>query len=116
VNVSLVIYAPALDSDDLYFMRGRELKLLSEAVDEEEQSARSSQSNHSEGDNGDRSSSHKRFSRLVVWKSNVTGVNENIYAGPVSDLPSGLYTLVLVVKSPRDDDNYYRWVTHIAIP
>ena len=114
VNVSLVVYAPALDFDDLYFMRGHDLKLLSEAVDED--SAISGQDSDSDEEDGHDSHRSHNFGNLVTWKRNVTGVDENIYTGPVSDLPSGMYTLVLVVKSPKGEDNSYRWVTHITIP
>ena len=114
VNVSFVVYAPALDFDDLYFMRGNDLKLLSEAVDED--SEISGQDSDSDNEDGHDSHRSHNFGNLVTWKHNVTGVNENIYTGPVSDLPSGLYTLVLVVKSQTDKDQSYRWVTHITIP
>ncbi len=114
VNVSLVVYAPALDFDDLYFMRGNDLKLLSEAVDED--SEISGQDSDSDNEYGHASHRSHNFGKLVTWKHNVTAVNENIYTEPVSGLPSGLYTLVLVVKSSTNDDYFYRWVTHVAIP
>ncbi len=115
VNVSFVIYAPTLDSEDLYFMSSANgLKKLSKAVDEDQQSNISGQRDSGEQDSGQGSQPSSQFDRLIKWKNNVTGVNENIFAGPVSDLPSGVYTLVLVVKS--GDNNYYRWVTHVTIP
>ncbi len=120
VDVSFVIYAPALDSDDLYFMnRSGELKRLSRAVDDDEHSVRLAGDSHS-GDNDEHdhdSRPSRKFGRLITWKdSNVTGVNEDIFAGQISELPSGVYTLVLVARSHEDDDNYYRWITHITIP
>ncbi|MHB8880489.1 MAG: thrombospondin type 3 repeat-containing protein [Thermodesulfovibrionales bacterium] len=109
VDVSLIIYAPAIDPEDLYFMRGSELKLLSDAVDDDEQQRLSKDS---DSDNN----RSKKFRRLTLWKANVTQVNENIYSGPASELPSGYYTLVLVVKAEDEEDNSYRWVTHLRIP
>ncbi len=119
VNVSFMIYAPALESDELYFMssQGR-LRKLSKAVEEYEQRNLSAQDSDSD-DHGDGYGSHSasNFSDLVRWKDNVTGVNADIYSASVDNLPSGVYTLVLVVK-PRSggDDNYYRWITHVTIP
>ena len=116
VNVSFMIYAPTLESDDLYFMSSQnELKKLSKAVEEDEQSNISGQdSNSGNHDSGQDPQSSSKFGRLIRWKNNVTGVNENIFTGPVSDLPPGVYTLVLVVKA--DDNHYYRWVIHVTIP
>ncbi|TAN40055.1 MAG: hypothetical protein EPN25_09110 [Nitrospirae bacterium] len=101
VDVSLIIYAPSIDPEDLYFMRGNELRLLSDAVNEDSDRE------------GDRS---RRFRRLTLWKSDVTSVNEHIYSGAVSELPSGIYTLVLVVKADDEEDGSYRWVTQLRIP
>ncbi len=117
VNVSLVIYAPTLESDELYFMSSNNgLKKLSAAVNEDQQSNISGQRSDDSGehDSGGSSQPSSQFDRLTTWRNNVTGVNENIFTAPVSDLPSGVYTLVLVVKS--GDNHYYRWVTHVTIP
>ena len=117
VNVSLVIYAPTLESDELYFMSSNNgLKKLSAAVNEDQQSNISGQRSDDSGehDSGGSSQPSTQFDRLTTWRNNVTGVNENIFTAPVSDLPSGVYTLVLVVKS--GDNHYYRWVTHVTIP
>ncbi len=119
VNVSFMIYAPTLESDDLYFMTSSSvLKRLSKAVEEDEQSDISRQAEDSEDDRDDVQGlqSSSRFGRLVRWKDNVTGVNENVFTAPVDDLAPGVYVLVLVVKSADEDHNYYRWITHINIP
>ena len=126
VDVSLVIYAPAIVSDDLYFIGpDNKLKKLSDAITAEEQTLISTEQSQS-SDNGDDSKepaqAHqaitpmKKFSELILWKTNVTEVNESIYTGPTSDLEPGLYTLVFVAQSPYDDNNHYRWVTHFNIP
>ena len=114
VDVSLVIYAPAIISDDLYFLGpDNQLKKLSDAVTEEEQSLISAvQSQPS----GQAITPLKKFSELILWKTNVTEVNESIYTGPTSDLKPGLYTLVFVAQSPYDDNSHYRWVTYFNIP
>jgi hypothetical protein len=114
VDVSFVIYAPALDPEDLYFLNTQgELKRLSRAVEENEASRSSEESSSSEGRGG---RVLNKFGNLIRWKDNVTGVDENIFTTPVKALPSGQYTLVLVVKSSDDDDHYYRWVTNVTIP
>jgi hypothetical protein len=118
VNVSFMIYAPTLESDDLYFMGpNNEIKKLSNAVEEDEDS-RSGQGDscgeYRDADHGSKPST--KFSRLIRWKDNVTGVNQSILTAPVGDLRSGIYTLVLVVKSTEDHNDYYRWVTQVTIP
>jgi len=108
VNVSFLIYAPSVDSEDLYFISPHyELKSLSQAADENARSQRAE-------DRGAQLLCNAR--RLASWKNNVTGVNENLFTVPVAGLPSGIYTLTLIVKSPDDDGNFYRWVTHFTIP
>ncbi len=70
--------------------------------------------------------SGKKFKKKVVWKRNVTGVDETVF-GPMSanDLRQGLYVLTLNVKpsgqeddnddGDDDDDSYYRWVTYFVV-
>ena len=114
VNVSFLIYAPSIDSEDLYFVSPHyELKSLSQAIDEDARSHRAAQDNHS-GDRGIRLLG--KVGRFATWKNNVNGVNENLFTLPVAGLPSGVYTLTLIVKSPDNDDNFYRWVTNFTIP
>ncbi len=109
VDVSLVLYGPAIDSGDLYFIvPGVGLQRLSDAVRDEDRT----ESDAHEG-------SHDRERRLrdrVVWKKNVTSVNEEIFMGNVTALPSGLYPLVLSVTSDDNPDNSYRWITYMFIP
>ncbi len=116
VDVSFVIYAPALDSDDLYFMDEHDtLKRLSRAVDEDEHQAQLT-GNYSSDENDHGARPSRKFGRLISWRNNVVGVNEDVFTRPTSDLAPGVYTLVLVVRAHGDDDNYYRWVTHVTIP
>jgi hypothetical protein len=111
VNVSFFIYAPAIDSEDLYYLdRNYEVKKLSDTVGEIERESFAASSSR-RGD--DRTSSKKKFKRLSFWKENVTSVNEQIYKGT---LPAGYYNLVLVVKSDDNDEDYYSWTTHIVVP
>jgi hypothetical protein len=119
VNVSFMIYAPTIESDDLYFMTSHNvLKRLSKAVEEDAQSGVSGQSHDSEDDHDDDHGlqSSSKFGQLARWKDSVTGVSENIFTAPVDDLLPGVYVLVLTVKSTENDHSYYRWITHINIP
>lgn len=117
VNVSMILYAPAVDSEDLYFMSpGIGLKKLSDAVEEEndqevEDSDKSAQDSHEKHD-----SKSKKFRDLVLWKKNVTSVNEGPFTARLSDLPSGMYPLIIAVSSPEDAGNSYRWMTYLLIP
>lgn len=121
LDVALVFYAPAFDSEDLYFIGpDKEAVKLSDMVREDERASlrdgeRSAGSR--DGDGGDGDSRRSRKSRkLVFWKEGVTQIDETIFTGPVSDLEPGLYSFSLIATSPDDEDNYYRWVTHITIP
>jgi hypothetical protein len=118
VNVSLIAYAPAIDSEDLYFIApGLGLKKLSDAVGEEEQAERDGRRRSSdEREDSEHSLPSKHFRDLVVWKKNVTSVNEGVFTAKITDLPSGLYPLVLAVTSPDNPDNSYRWITYLFIP
>ena len=114
-----MIYAPTIESDDLYFMTSHDaLKRLSKAVEEDKQSGVSGQSHDSEDDHDDDHGvqSSSKLGQLVRWKDNVTGVSENIFTAPVDDLLPGVYVLVLTVKSAENANSYYRWITHINIP
>ncbi|MGE5300803.1 MAG: thrombospondin type 3 repeat-containing protein [Acidobacteriota bacterium] len=115
VDVSLVLYAPAIDSDDLYFIvPSVGLKRLSDAVRDEDEADRSTSSEEREGDEHPTSRRHLR--NFIVWKANVTAVNEEIFTASVTALPSGLYPIVLVATSHDNPDNSYRWITYMFIP
>ncbi|MBA4373755.1 MAG: hypothetical protein C0402_12960 [Thermodesulfovibrio sp.] len=110
-TVSFFLYAPAIDSEDLYYLdRNYEVKKLSDTVGEIERESLSSNAVAQRGD--DRNSSSKKFRRLSFWKTNVTGVNEQLYKGA---FPPGYYALVLVVKSDDNDEDYYSWTTHFTV-
>ena len=119
VDISLVIYAPAVSADDLFFFgQDRKLKRLSHAVREDDDEVRKEWAR-----NGFRGNARaaKKFSRLVLWKTGVFEVNEDIFDARVKDLPSGRYTLVLTVSPANrgeddDDEVYYRWVTQLVVP
>jgi len=70
---------------------------------------------NSEGDD-DSESDAIPLDNLLIWQSNVTEVNEPVFTGAVGDLPSGLYALVLVVSSPDNDEDNYRWIAHVVVP
>lgn len=64
------------------------------------------------------------LNNFVLWKTNVTSLDENVGTVSVSGLPSGVYTLVLTIRptssgySPGEDtsrDNYYRWTTYLVV-
>ena len=106
VNVSFFVYAPSLDSEEVYFVNSdKEFKRLSDTVD----NLASSDSSHVD----DNTPLSTKFKKLSFWKKNVTEVNENIYQGSVAP---GYYALVLVVKSPDNDEDFYSWTTHIVVP
>jgi hypothetical protein len=113
VDMSLVVYAPAIDSEDLYFMNSRgEMRKLSRAVGDDYESRRSGQSiSRAQG-----AQLLQEFDRVIRWKDNVTGVDENTFTGPVTALPPGQYTLVLTVRSREDHNNFYRWMTRFIVP
>ena len=111
VDVSLALYGPTIDSDDLYFIvPGVGLQRLSDAVRDED---RTESDTHKESDSHDR---ERRIRDRVLWKNNVTSVNEEIFMGNATALPSGLYPLVLNVTSHDNPDNSYRWITYMFIP
>jgi len=116
VDATLIIYSPAADSDELYYWSNkRELRKLSDAVREQEREAVSLGKN-SDNDEDHSSESKRSLRKRVLWKKNVTQLDESIFTGPTSGLESGLYTFTLIVASPDDDDHYYRWVTSIIVP
>jgi hypothetical protein len=115
MDVSLVIYAPAIDFDDIYFMGSDStLKRFKDELIGEEQSGQRHESAQEEDHDGN--SLRRHYGQMILWKKNVTDLNESIYSAPVSDLPSGLYTLVLVVSPDNKQDNYYRWITYLFVP
>ena len=117
VNVSLIAYAPAIDSEDLYFIApGIGLKKLSDAVGEEEQAERDGRTSSHERERDEHSLPARHFRNLVVWKTDVTSVNEGVFTAKITDLPSGLYPLVLVITPHDNPDNAYRWITYLFIP
>jgi hypothetical protein len=112
VNASLMVFAPSLISDDLGFMDlDGGLGLLSAKVNDEVQAAvRAAQESE-----GGMHMPEVNFSDLVLWKKNVTELDETIVSGPVSALPAGLYVFVLDVKSPDNASNLYRWISYLVV-
>ncbi|HDL20257.1 MAG TPA: hypothetical protein ENH30_03155 [Nitrospirae bacterium] len=55
---------------------------------------------------------------LVPWKANTSGdINESIFGDiPVSGLPSGTYTLGLMVTPAGNTSVYYLWITYFVVP
>jgi hypothetical protein len=119
VDVSLVVFAPSIYSDDLYFMNPKEeLDILSDEVNAELRASVTSARQASEHEDYSTTDTIPvmKFNNLVLWKHDVMQLNEDVYYGPVSELPAGLYVLVLDVKSPGHEDNLYRWVSYIFLP
>jgi hypothetical protein len=123
VNVAVGVYAAAIDGEDIYFMGGDDnLRRLSTAVIERDRKRTESSHGYNSGDEyedeheGDEHDGSGSFDPVVLWKKDVTAVDQNLY-GPisVSDLPSGLYVVSLIVKS-ADHHGTYRWTTHFTIP
>lgn len=118
VDATLTVYAPAVDSDDLFFVDSHDQwKSISEAVREDEDEARTTA--ESNGNRGDALRPMKQFDDRIVWKNTTTGINESVLAGSLVNVPrelSGVYTVTLVVRSHGNHDNYYRWVTQFIIP
>ena len=111
VDISFFIYAPAVDPEDLYFMApNHDMKRLSDTVGAME---RSSSASAVMGKREDNTPSSVKFKRIAFWKTDVTSVNEEIYKG---SLAPGYYNLVLVVKTPGNDNNYYSWSTQVVVP
>ncbi|MDA8083558.1 MAG: hypothetical protein M0024_07880 [Nitrospiraceae bacterium] len=111
VDISFFIYAPAVDPEELYFMAPNyDMKRLSDTVGDME---RSSYSSAVMGKREGNTPSSVKFKRIAFWKTDVTSVNEEIYKG---SLAPGYYNLVLVVKTPGNDNNYYSWSTQVVVP
>jgi hypothetical protein len=139
VNVSLAIYAPSIDDLDLYFMdSSNNLQFVSKGIIESE-SASSTMSyagSHDSDDDGSESGNpgsgssgsvginQAAFENFVLWKTNVTSLDSNLLTMNTSDLPTGVYTLVLTAKPSNSGDsrgegtgnqNYYRWTTYLIV-
>lgn len=119
VDVSFGIYAPAIDSMDVYFLDSAyslqpTSKALIEADDE------SSQDKTASGES-DPEKTKKRAKKHLVWKTSVKDVNEPLLSNvPVSALPKGKYVLSLEVtpSSGNGEDSaesFYRWITHFEV-
>lgn len=108
VDVSFGLFAASFDAADIYF-----LNILNQFTSLQDQI---SEDNEGQG----QGKAKKKFKKLPPWKSNVLEVSETIGPVDVSDLPPGLYVVVLNVTrvSPADDnfDRFYRWVTYFIIP
>jgi hypothetical protein len=115
VNVAISVYAAPIDDEEVYFMNEHDnlTPLSTAAVQRDRQGTSDSYSHDGEHDGGESGDS---FQPIVLWKKNVTVLNQNVY-GPVSvsELPSGLYVVTLTVK-PVDGRGAYRWTTNFRIP
>jgi hypothetical protein len=107
VDVSVGIYAPAVDEMDIFFLDPeKNLKRLSKMIIKAGDLKTYSKmyrkyykkDGHDEGD-----LSKDEIKRLLFWKRGVTEINETLASIPASELPSGVYSLMLTVK-PSDED------------
>ncbi|MEJ2683157.1 MAG: hypothetical protein P8Z71_02025 [Candidatus Sulfobium sp.] len=134
VNVSLGIYAPSVDDLDLYFMDpSNSLQPISRGIAESETSGSTATADksHNSDDNESGSEGHGSYGidraflrNFVLWETDVTSLDRTIATIPVSDLPPGVYTLVLTVRPSNSgyssgedagNQNYYRWATYFVV-
>jgi len=135
VDVSVSVYAPAVDEMDVFFLDPqKKLKRLSKELFDSNMYGTSDREGSSHDDNEHRNADIRR---LLYWKKGVTELNETLFTRPASELPSGIYSLILTVRNSDDhhshsreysfnsdddrerresEDGSYRWITHFVIP
>lgn len=116
-DVSFGLFNASFDASNIFF-----INVYNEVTSLQDELADVSVAQGGNGHNNPpgQSNGKKNFKRLVPWKSDVLGVHETIASGDVTDLPPGLYVLVLNVTrtSPANNnfDRFYRWVTYFVVP
>ncbi|HXX58251.1 MAG TPA: hypothetical protein VEI96_09660 [Thermodesulfovibrionales bacterium] len=122
VDVSIGLFAASFDAKDIYFLNiFNQLTSLQEEIDEDQNAQVAA--DHGPGDgnsHGNNPKPKKNFRKLIPWKNDVLTIDETVFQGDLTDLPPGLYVIVLNVTrvSPSDDnfDRFYRWVTYFIVP
>jgi hypothetical protein len=117
VDVSFGLFNASFDASNIFFLNvfNQVTSLQDELADDSSVPGGNGQNNPPGQPNG-----KKNFRRLIPWKSNVLEVHDTIASGDLTDLPPGLYVLVLNVTrtSPADNnfDRFYRWITYFIVP
>ncbi|MFI5294974.1 MAG: hypothetical protein ACHQ0Y_08115 [Thermodesulfovibrionales bacterium] len=111
VDVALSGFAPVIDSEDIFFVNpDGTTKRFSESVGEAVIANGCAMPGNSENDR------RKKFENLVLFKTNVSGVNVGL-EGLDFSLSPGTYIITLGVTPTGSQGNtFYRWVTYFTVP
>ncbi len=117
VDVSFGLFNASFDASNIFF-----LNVFNQvtSLQDEFSDASQVQSKNGTNDPPGQTNGKKNFKELIPWKSDVLEVHDTIVSGDLTELPPGLYVLVLNVTrtSPAANnfDRFYRWVTYFIVP
>lgn len=121
VDISFAMFSASFDASNIFFLNvSDQITSLQDEFSEGSDTQISAMAKDNAGQDNVSGSGKKNFKRLIPWKNDVLQVRETVFSGDISDLPPGLYVLVLnVTRSSEADNNYdrfYRWITYFIVP